>query len=122
MGENILVDSHVWVEDPETAWTHGVVLNIKGDEADVKTNDGTQVIAKLSKLYPKDDEAPSEGVEDMTRLSYLHEPAVLNNLATRYELNEIYETFLLLSIPFKDSLIFTILRLWRSTRKPLSKN
>nr|VDD10511.1 unnamed protein product [Brassica rapa] len=90
MGENILVDSHVWVEDPEIAWTHGVVLNIKGDEAEVKTNDGKEVIAKLSKLYPKDAEAPSEGVEDMTRLSYLHEPAVLDNLATRYGLNEIY--------------------------------
>lgn len=49
-----------------------------------------QVIASLSKLHPKDVEAPSEGVEDMTRLSYLHEPAVLDNLATRYELNEIY--------------------------------
>ncbi|KAL0668612.1 hypothetical protein Bca4012_031316 [Brassica carinata] len=42
MGENILVDSHVWVEDPEIAWTHGVVLNIKGDEAEVKTNDGKE--------------------------------------------------------------------------------
>ncbi|KAL1193456.1 Myosin-16 [Cardamine amara subsp. amara] len=90
MAENIMVDSHVWVEDPEIAWIDGVVLNIKGDEAEVKLNDGREVIAKLSKLYPKDTEAPSEGVEDMTRLSYLHEPAVLDNLATRYELNEIY--------------------------------
>ncbi|CAA7060663.1 unnamed protein product [Microthlaspi erraticum] len=90
MAENILVDSHVWVEDPEVAWIDGVVLNIKGDEAEVKTNDGREVIANLSKLHPKDAEAPSEGVEDMTRLSYLHEPAVLDNLATRYELNEIY--------------------------------
>ncbi|CAH2063713.1 unnamed protein product [Thlaspi arvense] len=90
MAENILVDSHVWVEDPEIAWIDGVVLNIKGDEAEVKTNDGREVIANLSKLHPKDAEAPSEGVEDMTRLSYLHEPAVLDNLATRYEMNEIY--------------------------------
>ncbi|CAL9245944.1 unnamed protein product [Arabidopsis halleri] len=90
MAENIMVDSHVWVEDPERAWIDGVVLNIKGDEAEIKTNDGREVIANLSKLYPKDTEAPSEGVEDMTRLSYLHEPAVLDNLATRYELNEIY--------------------------------
>ncbi|KAG7566135.1 Myosin N-terminal SH3-like [Arabidopsis suecica] len=90
MAENIMVDSHVWVEDPERAWIDGVVLNIKGDEAEIKTNDGREVIANLSKLYPKDIEAPSEGVEDMTRLSYLHEPAVLDNLATRYELNEIY--------------------------------
>lgn len=26
----------------------------------------------------------------MTKLSYLHEPGVLHNLAARYELNEIY--------------------------------
>ncbi|ANM65821.1 P-loop containing nucleoside triphosphate hydrolases superfamily protein [Arabidopsis thaliana] len=90
MAENIMVDSHVWVEDPERAWIDGVVLNIKGEEAEIKTNDGRDVIANLSRLYPKDTEAPSEGVEDMTRLSYLHEPAVLDNLATRYELNEIY--------------------------------
>ncbi|KAF2607298.1 hypothetical protein F2Q68_00045039 [Brassica cretica] len=90
MAENIMVDSHVWVEDPEVAWIHGVVVDIKADQATVKTNDDREVIANLSKLYIKDDEAPSEGVEDMTRLSYLHEPAVLENLATRYGLNEIY--------------------------------
>ncbi|KAH0918905.1 hypothetical protein HID58_026565, partial [Brassica napus] len=90
MAENIMVDSHVWVEDPDVAWIHGVVVDIKADQATVKTNDDREVIANLSKLYIKDDEAPSEGVEDMTRLSYLHEPAVLENLATRYGLNEIY--------------------------------
>lgn len=26
----------------------------------------------------------------MTKLSYLHEPGVLHNLATRFEMNEIY--------------------------------
>lgn len=35
-------------------------------------------------------EAPAGGVDDMTKLSYLHEPGVLQNLRTRYELNEIY--------------------------------
>ncbi|BAH95802.1 Os12g0633700, partial [Oryza sativa Japonica Group] len=34
--------------------------------------------------------AAAGGVDDMTKLSYLHEPGVLQNLATRYELNEIY--------------------------------
>ncbi|XP_019056780.1 PREDICTED: myosin-16 isoform X2 [Tarenaya hassleriana] len=90
MAANIAVDSHVWVEDTEIAWTDGVVLNIKGDEAEVKTGDGKEVVANLSRLYPKDVEAPAEGVEDMTKLSYLHEPAVLHNLATRYEIDEIY--------------------------------
>lgn len=35
-------------------------------------------------------EAPPAGVDDMTKLSYLHEPGVIQNLRTRYELNEIY--------------------------------
>lgn len=39
-------------------------------------------------------EAPPAGVDDMTKLSYLHEPGVLDNLKTRYELNEIYVCFL----------------------------
>ncbi|MQL83467.1 hypothetical protein Taro_015960, partial [Colocasia esculenta] len=48
------------------------------------------VMVHLSKIFPKDTEAPAGGVDDMTKLSYLHEPGVLQNLATRYELNEIY--------------------------------
>lgn len=52
-----------------------------------------KVTASLSKLYPKDMEAPAGGVDDMTKLSYLHEPGVLQNLKIRYELNEIYVSF-----------------------------
>ncbi|KAK3423083.1 hypothetical protein EUGRSUZ_G03419 [Eucalyptus grandis] len=35
-------------------------------------------------------EAPPAGVDDMTKLAYLHEPGVLHNLACRFALNEIY--------------------------------
>ncbi|OIV90788.1 hypothetical protein TanjilG_15521 [Lupinus angustifolius] len=49
-----------------------------------------RVVANLSKILPKDMEAPPGGVDDMTKLSYLHEPGVLQNLKIRYELNEIY--------------------------------
>ena len=51
-----------------------------------------QVITSISKVFPKDTEAPPGGVDDMTKLSNLHEPGVLQNLATRYELNEISVT------------------------------
>ncbi|KAL3649699.1 hypothetical protein CASFOL_006102 [Castilleja foliolosa] len=87
---NIVVGSHVWVEDPRQAWIDGQVTEIKGQEADIQKSDGEKVVAKLSKIYPKDVEAPAGGVDDMTKLSYLHEPGVLENLKTRYELNEIY--------------------------------
>ena len=53
-------------------------------------------------------EAPAGGVDDMTKLSYLHEPAVLYNLATRYEINEIYVR--LISILVLNLLLFTPVR------------
>jgi myosin V len=48
------------------------------------------VTANVSSAYPKDTESPRGGVEDMTRLAYLHEPGVLQNLKSRFMLNEIY--------------------------------
>lgn len=87
---NIAVGTHVWVEDPIMAWIDGEVLQIKGHDIHVRTINGKTIIANASKVFPKDTEAPPGGVDDMTRLSYLHEPGVLQNLAARYELNEIY--------------------------------
>ncbi|XP_057427058.1 myosin-11-like [Lotus japonicus] len=87
---NINVGSHVWAEDPEVCWIDGQVSKINGNDAEIETTDGKKVVANLSKIYPKDMEAPPGGVDDMTKLSYLHEPGVLQNLRIRYELNEIY--------------------------------
>lgn len=99
---DITVGTHVWVGDPEFAWIDGVVVNIKGDDAEIKievkikgeddeikTNEKL-VVSNLSKLHPRDEEAPAGGVDDMTKLAFLNEPAVLHNLATRYKMNEIY--------------------------------
>lgn len=87
---NIIVGSHVWVEDPVLAWIDGEVTQINGQDVHVHTTNGKKVVANISKVFPEDTEAPPGGVDDMTKLSYLHEPGVLQNLATRYELNEIY--------------------------------
>ncbi|CAL5052037.1 unnamed protein product [Urochloa decumbens] len=87
---NIIVGSHVWAEDPGICWVDGEVVKINGEEAEIQATNGKKIIANLSKLYPKDMEAAAGGVDDMTKLSYLHEPGVLQNLAIRYELNEIY--------------------------------
>ncbi|XP_042463222.1 myosin-12-like [Zingiber officinale] len=87
---NIIVGSHVWVEDPEAAWIDGQVTAIKGGAATILTTIGKTVVANLSSIYPKDTEAPAAGVDDMTKLAYLHEPGVLQNLSSRYALNEIY--------------------------------
>ncbi|KAL1547136.1 myosin-11-like [Salvia divinorum] len=87
---NITVGSHVWAEDPDVAWIDGVVSKIKGAEVEVDASNGKKIVAKLANIYPKDEDAPPGGVDDMTKLSYLHEPGVLQNLAARYQLNEIY--------------------------------
>lgn len=50
---------------------------------------------KVSNAYPKDVEAPASGVDDMTRLAYLHEPGVLQNMKSRFDVNEIYVSILL---------------------------
>ncbi|CAH8264422.1 unnamed protein product [Arabidopsis lyrata] len=87
---NITLGSHVWVEDLELAWISGEVIEIKGTNAKIVTANGKTVVASISSIYPKDTEAPPAGVDDMTKLAYLHEPGVLHNLDCRFALNEIY--------------------------------
>ncbi|GLT72613.1 hypothetical protein SLA2020_445320 [Shorea laevis] len=90
MPENVVVGSLIWVEDQELVWIDGQVIDINGEEAEIQTSNGKTVVAKFSKLHPKDMESPEAGVDDMTKLAYLHEPGLLHNLATRFEINEIY--------------------------------
>ncbi|XP_021313171.1 myosin-17 isoform X6 [Sorghum bicolor] len=87
---NIVIGSHVWVEDKDLSWVDGEVFRIDGQNAHVRTTKGKTVTANISDIHPKDTEAPPDGVDDMTRLSYLHEPGVLDNLAVRYAKNIIY--------------------------------
>ncbi|XP_051225687.1 myosin-17 isoform X1 [Lolium perenne] len=87
---NIVIGSHVWVADKELSWIDGEVFKIDGQNAHVRTTKGKTVTANVSDIHPKDTEAPPDGVDDMTRLSYLHEPGVLDNLAVRYAKNVIY--------------------------------
>ncbi|KAL2330949.1 hypothetical protein Fmac_018530 [Flemingia macrophylla] len=87
---NIIVGSQVWVEDPEDAWIDGEVTEISGGNATIIATNRKTVVAEISSIYPKDTEAPPAGVDDMTKLAYLHEPGVLHNLAIRFSLNEIY--------------------------------
>ncbi|XP_010416021.1 PREDICTED: myosin-13 isoform X2 [Camelina sativa] len=50
-------------------------------------------------------EVPPSGVDDMTTLAYLHEPGVLQNLKSRYDIDEIYTytgSILIAINPFKQ--------------------
>ncbi|KAJ0510529.1 putative myosin ATPase [Helianthus annuus] len=87
---NIIVGSQVWVEDNEVSWIDGEVLEINDKEIKVQCSSGKEVVAVLSSVYPKDPEFPEGGVDDMTKLAYLHEPGVLRNLKSRFDMDEIY--------------------------------
>ncbi|KAL8143036.1 hypothetical protein V2J09_016068 [Rumex salicifolius] len=84
------VGSLVWIEDPDDAWMDGEVIEVTGAEIKVLCTTGKKVVVQASKAYPKDPDAPPCGVDDMTKLAYLHEPGVLQNLKSRYDINEIY--------------------------------
>nr|KAJ0193022.1 hypothetical protein LSAT_V11C800417510 [Lactuca sativa] len=82
--------SKVWLEDKGTAWAAGEVSGFSGKQVQVITESGKQVLTFAEKLLLRDADAEYGGVDDMTKLAYLNEPGVLDNLKKRYALNEIY--------------------------------
>ncbi|KAJ9555627.1 hypothetical protein OSB04_010241 [Centaurea solstitialis] len=86
----VVVGSEVWLEDPEVAWIDADVLEINEPNIKVKCSNGKELEINASNVYPKDPEFPKNGVDDMTKLAYLHEPGVLQNLKSRYCCDEIY--------------------------------
>ncbi|XWS76162.1 hypothetical protein CRYUN_Cryun01aG0152800 [Craigia yunnanensis] len=87
---SLVVGSLVWVEDSDIAWIDGEVVEVNGEDVKVLCTSGKTVAVKASNVYPKDAEASQCGVDVMTKLAYLHEPGVLQNLRSRYDINEIY--------------------------------
>ncbi|WZZ49643.1 hypothetical protein YC2023_049750 [Brassica napus] len=85
----VALGSYVWVEDTDEAWLDGEVVEANDVEVKVKCETKT-VTAKVNAVHPKDPEFPELGVDDMTKLAYLHEPGLLLNLKSRYNANEIY--------------------------------
>ncbi|KAK1428998.1 hypothetical protein QVD17_11197 [Tagetes erecta] len=88
----VVVGSHVWLEDPDVVWIDGEVLDIQDDQKlKVQLSTGKQVVVpNTSSVHVKDPEFPELGVDDMTKLAYLHEPGVLQNLKCRYDHDDIY--------------------------------
>lgn len=83
--------SKVWAEDRGSAWIAAEVVDSAGKQVRVLTAAGKKVLASPEKLHPRDaDGEELNGVDDMTKLTYLNEPEVLYNLERRYALNDIY--------------------------------
>ena len=50
---NFAVGSHVWVEDPEVAWTDGEVVEVNGEEIEINSTSGKMVSAALKAFFIK---------------------------------------------------------------------
>ncbi|XP_015572900.1 myosin-15 isoform X2 [Ricinus communis] len=89
---NLRKGSKVWVEDKNFAWVAAEVTDFIGKQVQVITaSSRKKVLAYPDKLFLRDDDEEDHGgVDDMTKLTYLHEPGVLFNLERRYALNDIY--------------------------------
>lgn len=95
IGRSLLQKCMVYAEDPSVLNLFESMGHRDGDLYELRFKFLTsftklQVVVKASDVYPKDAEAPPCGVDDMTKLAYLHEPGVLQNLRSRYDMNEIY--------------------------------
>ncbi|CAH2077072.1 unnamed protein product, partial [Thlaspi arvense] len=102
---NLRKGDKVWVEDKDLAWIAGDVLDSLDKKVQVQTATGKKVLVSPEKLFRRDpDDEEHNGVDDMTKLTYLHEAGVLYNLQRRYALNDIYTytgSILIAVNPFK---------------------
>lgn len=108
-------DMRVWVPDPVEIFVRGDLLNtdivkdkFTGVEQQVglvkKDNDGETATFKISEIFPVNP-ANFDRVDNMSELTHLNEPSVLNNLENRYKDNLIYTysgLFLVAINPYKE--------------------
>lgn len=88
---NLAAGSKIWVEDNQLAWVEAEVTHVDNQNVTARTEKSKKLVtAPRAKVHPRDTDVLPGGVDDMTKLAYLHEPGVLYNLASRYELNDIY--------------------------------
>ena len=92
--------SAVFIPHEEFVWVSGEIINdvdSKGN-VEVRYNDellpheqGSKIISikkfGLPSLPQQNIDIPLHGVEDMTKLNYLHEPSILDNLRRSYFLD-----------------------------------
>jgi myosin protein heavy chain len=108
--EEVKVDSLLFVPDKEEEYVKAKAIAVNGNKV-------TAVIEETNATADFDIKSvflrnPSnlDGIEDMARLSYLSEPAVLENLRFRYAQNKIYTysgLFLVAVNPYKMLPIYT---------------
>ncbi|CAI8048328.1 Unconventional myosin-Va [Geodia barretti] len=78
----------VWVPDRDRVWVGGEVVSVEGDEGGVvvrcEGEEETKLLGTKDSLPLLRNPQMLVGANDLTTLSYLHEPAVLHNLSVRF--------------------------------------
>ncbi|XP_042561224.1 unconventional myosin-Va-like [Clupea harengus] len=80
----------VWVPDPDSVWVSARLLqdfNPGDDQLQLQLSDGRELsypVTATAELPPLGNPDILEGENDLTALSFLHEPAVLHNLRVRF--------------------------------------
>ena len=85
--------SKVFIPHEEFVWVTGQILQDVDSKGDVQVKIQDEVLPnetgvrtlniaklRLPSLPQQNLEVPKQGVEDMTKLNYLHEPSILDNL------------------------------------------
>ncbi|KAK7121855.1 hypothetical protein R3I93_022826 [Phoxinus phoxinus] len=91
--------NRVWIPDSEHVWKSAEILadfNPGETELEIQLEDGTELLYPLEggeKLPPLRNPDILVGENDLTALSYLHEPAVLHNLKVRFVESKIIYTY-----------------------------
>ncbi|VDK73468.1 unnamed protein product [Onchocerca ochengi] len=96
--ENYKKGTHIWLKDPEKVWIGGELLD------DFKFTSQTRIRLEDGQVtelkFEESEELPFLrnpdvllGCDDLTTLSYLHEPAVLNHLSFRFVKREAIYTY-----------------------------
>ena len=79
----------MWLPDKRSVWVDGVVIHPpENGTLLVETGKGVKItidVTTTSNLPPLCNPAILIGADDLTSLSYLHEPAVLYNVQVRYQ-------------------------------------
>ncbi|XP_078447679.1 myosin-2-like [Wolffia australiana] len=100
--------SGVWCRLPNFGWERGTVLSFSSNEAHVYVPDGRVLKVSPDNILPANPDVLN-GVDDLLRLSYLNEPAVLHNLQCRYSADKIYTKagrVLVAVNPFKEVFLY----------------
>eukprot|EP00026_Physarum_polycephalum_P000390 Phypoly_transcript_00390.p1 GENE.Phypoly_transcript_00390~~Phypoly_transcript_00390.p1 ORF type:complete len:1209 (+),score=284.14 Phypoly_transcript_00390:153-3779(+) len=87
-----MIEPHtkVWIPYSQDGWHSGEVVATTPAGVKCIADDGEQEFVVPEDQLKLQNPTMLDGVDDMTTLSYLHEPAVLHNLATRCALSTIY--------------------------------